>query len=217
MLLRCRVDPYIRSTHTTAMRSAYLLILLALTSLPRQAHGQADYYARLGVTFATKLLRDAIVQEFEVQQSLAPTLVLGASLPFAPTYRAGVEATLTSAGYPLTELGTESDLGTLRSGSALLDLEGPLSGPLNWRAGVGVISYFPSEDSGIFLQGGSTRFLAGAGLDYRRRVMTSWDLMVSLRYDVHRFTTEELSSRGFTGSQGVQRVSASIGLARARR
>jgi hypothetical protein len=41
--------------------------------------------------------------------------------------------------------------------------------------------------------------------------------MVSLRYDFHRFTTEELTARGFSGTQGIQRVSAGIGLARGRR
>jgi len=41
--------------------------------------------------------------------------------------------------------------------------------------------------------------------------------MVSLRYDFHRFSTDQLDARGFTGSQGVQRVSLSLGLARARR
>jgi hypothetical protein len=38
--------------------------------------------------------------------------------------------------------------------------------------------------------------------------------MASLRYDIHRFTTEELQARGFGQNQGVQRVSASVGLAR---
>ena len=40
--------------------------------------------------------------------------------------------------------------------------------------------------------------------------------MASLRYDFHRFTTDELQARGFSQSQGVQRVSATVGLARGR-
>ena len=44
--------------------------------------------------------------------------------------------------------------------------------------------------------------------------MTKWDLMVSARYDLHRFTTEELEQRGFSQAQGVSRVSLSVGLAR---
>jgi hypothetical protein len=152
-----------------------------------------------------------------VRQSVAPTLALGASLPITPIYRAGLEATLTSSGYHSTDGVTRTDLGTLRTGSLLLHLEGPVWRRSSWRAGLGLIRYFPAEDSGIFLQGGTTRFLAGAGIDYRPPLSSRWEFMVSLRYDFHRFTTGELTARGFTGHQGVQRISASVGVARARR
>ena len=192
-----------------------LLVALPTAGLP-VLQAQADYYARLGATYATNLLRDVIFQEIHVRQIVAPTLVLGASLPFTPVYRAGLEATLTSSGYHSTDGVTRTDLGTLRTGSVLLDLEGPVWRRASWRAGLGLIRYFPAEDSGIFLQGGTTRFLAGAGLDYRPPLSKRWEFMVSLRYDFHRFTTGELTTRGFTGHQGVQRISASVGVARAR-
>jgi hypothetical protein len=196
---------------------ALLAVLIALptTALP-VLQAQTDYYARLGATYATNLLRDAVVREIHVRQSIAPTLALGASLPITPVYRAGLEATLSSSGYHSRDGVTETDLGTLRTGSLLLNLEGPVWRRASWRAGLGLIRYFPAEDSGIFLQGGTTRFLVGAGLDYRPPLSKRWDFMVSLRYDFHRFTTEELTTRGFTGHQGVQRISASVGVARAR-
>jgi hypothetical protein len=197
---------------------AILASVLVLATVPvSEAQSQTDYYARLGLTFSTDLLRDEVFQPIEARQSVAPTLVLGASLPIAPTYRAGLEGALTSSGYHSREANQNSDLGTIRTGSLLLGLEGPIWRWLRWRAGAGVIRYWPAERTGAFLQGGSTRFLAGAGVDYRPPLLTKWDLMVSLRYDFHRFTTDELVTRGFTGSQGVQRVSASIGLARGRR
>ena len=192
-----------------------LLVALPTAGLPvLQAH--ADDYARLGATYATNLLRDVIFQEIHVRQSVAPTLFLGASVPITPVYRTGLEASLTSSGYHSTDGVTRTDLGTLRTGSALLNLEGPVWQRASWRAGLGVIRYFSSGDSGIFGRGGTTRFLAGAGLDYRPALSPRWDLMVSLRYDFHRFTTSELTARGFTGHQGVQRISASVGIARAR-
>ena len=194
-------------------------LLLAFGMLVATVHSglAQDYYVRLGATASTTLLRDALVQEIKVRQSIAPTLILGASLPFAPTFRAGLEAALTSGGYHSTEQNVESSLGTLRTGSLLLNLEGPVAPRVNWRAGAGLITYWPADRQGIFLQGGSTKFLAGAGVDYLHPALRSWDLMISLRYDFHRFTTEELSARGFGGTQGVQRVSASVGLARSRR
>jgi hypothetical protein len=197
------------------MRVTLPLLIFLTATAASAVEAQVDYYARLGVTYATALIEDRIVDDrIEVRQRLAPTLALGAALPIAPRYRAGLEATLTSSGYRSTENGTETDLGTLRTGSIALGLDGPIAPRIGWRAGVGLIRYWPSDDRGIFLQGGTTRFLAGAGLDYRRPITAKWALMASLRYDIHRFTTEELQARGFGQTQGVQRVSASVGLAR---
>jgi hypothetical protein len=201
----------------SVMRVILVLLLMLPVARVSIAHSQLDYYARLGVTVATKLLTDDVIDEIETRQDLAPTLALGASLPIAQTYSAGIEATLTSSGYHSSEEDEKTDLGTLRTGAVVLGLAGPVWRRVNWRAGAGLIQYWPTEDQGIFLRGGSTRFLAGAGVDYRPQVMSRWDLMVSLRYDFHRFTTEELEARSFTGSQGVQRVSLTLGLARAHR
>jgi hypothetical protein len=194
---------------------ALALLLQPVNVSPLAA--QTDYYARLGATFSTALVKDRIINAVEVTPGLAPTLVLGVALPIAPLYRAGLEASLTSSGYKSEEPGAEADLGTIRTGAITLGLDGPVASKLRWRAAVGLLRYWPSEDRGIFLQGGTTRFLAGAGLDYRRPIMTEWDLMAALRYDYHRFTTDELQARGFSQSQGVQRLSATIGLGRGAR
>jgi hypothetical protein len=194
------------------MRAILALSLLLPAAGASPLSAQVNYYARLGATFATALVRDQIINQIEVRQRLAPTLSLGAALPIASLYRAGLEATLTTSGYKSDESGTATDLGTLRTGSITLGLDGPIASTVRWRAGVGLLQYWPTEDRGIFLQGGTTRYLAGAGVDYRRSIMTKWDLMASLRYDYHRFTTDELRARGFSQSQGVQRISASLGL-----
>jgi hypothetical protein len=200
------------------MRATLTLLLLALAGSVTVLHAQLDYNARLGVTWATALVHDDVINEIEVRQNLAPTLVLGAALPIAPLYRAGLELALATSGYQSREAGgTTVDLGTLRTGAITLGLDGPVSGGLRWRAGVGLLRYLPTEDQGIFLLGGTTRFLAGAGIDYRHPIMAHWDLMASLRYDFHRFTTSQLEARGFSQSQGVQRIGVTIGLARGHR
>jgi hypothetical protein len=197
---------------------APLTLLLTLAGGATALEAQVDYSARLGVTWATALVRDDIINEIEVRQKLAPTLVLGVGLPIAPLYRAGLELALATSGYQSEEEGgTTVDLGTLRTGTITLGLDGPVSHGLRWRAGVGLLRYLPAEDQGIFLRGGTTRFLAGVGMDYRRPIMAKWDLMASLRYDFHRFTTDELEARGFSQSQGVQRIGVAIGLARGHR
>jgi hypothetical protein len=199
------------------MRTAAALLVVLTAARGPAAEAQTDFYARLGLTATTRLLQDDILEEIDVHQSLAPTVALGVAVPFTRVYSAGLEATVTSGGFHAREAGSETDLGTLRTGSIMLGLQGPIWRQLHWRAGAGLLAYWPAEEQGIFLKGGSTRFLVGAGLDYRRPVMTNWELMVSGRYDFHRFTTDELVTRGFSGTQGVQRVSVSLGLARARR
>jgi hypothetical protein len=196
------------------MRGILVPVIILSSSVVATARGQVDYYARLVLSYATALVQDDILQQIEVRQSLAPTLALGAATGIAPRYRAGLEGTLTSGGFHSEESGSDTDLGTIRTGTLLLGLDGPIWQRFRWRAGAGLITYWPAEDSGIFLRGGTSRFLAGAGVDYRYPTQQLWDVMVSLRYDFHRFTTDELVARGFSGSQGVQRISLSVGLAR---
>ena len=197
------------------MRKPILLLALLLPAGVSSLPGQTTYYARLGAVGASNLLRDVIVDEITVRQSIAPMLALGGSLPLgARGYRAGLEGTLASGKFHSSESGNDTDLGTVRTGSIMLQLDGPLYRAFRWQAGLGGIKYWPKDKDGIFREGGKLRFLAGAGLDYRRPIMPTWDLMTSLRYDWHRFTTDELERRGFSQTQGVSRVSLSVGLSR---
>lgn len=199
------------------MLRTFLIPALLLAAGTRAVYAQTDYYARVGVIGASTLLRDVLATEVTVQQSIAPMVSLGAAMPISPAYRAGVEAILSSGGYDAEQDGASSDLGTLRTASVLLGLDGPIWKTVRWRVGLGGLFYWPSDDSGIFLQGGPIRFLAGGGADWRRQVMPQWDLMVSARYDFHRFTTDELERRGFSQAQSVSRISLSVGLARGNR
>ena len=197
------------------MRKTTLLLALLLPAGASGLRAQTEYYARVGAVGATNLLRDVIVDEVTVRQSIAPMIALGASLPISTRgYRVGLEATLSSGKFHSSESGAGTDLGTLRTGTLLLNVEGPLYHEFRWREGLGAHQSWPADEDGLCRSGGTTRFLAGAGVDYRRPVLSQWDLMTSLRYDFHRFTTDELESRGFSQTQGVSRVSLSVGLSR---
>ncbi|MDQ3224532.1 MAG: hypothetical protein M3Q75_13850, partial [Gemmatimonadota bacterium] len=104
------------------MRVIPAFLIIAFTAGSSELQGQLDYGARLGLTWATSLMRDNIVGEIEVRQKLAPTLMLGASLPIAPLYRAGLEIGLATSGYRADEAGSATDLGTIRTGSVTLGL-----------------------------------------------------------------------------------------------
>ncbi len=199
------------------MLKPLLIPILLLAAGPPALPAQTDYYARVGAVGVSTLVRDFIGNEITVRQSIAPMVAIGASMPISPGYRAGVEVTAASGGFDAEQDGAETDLGTLRTASLLAGLDGPIAGALRWRVGLGGMMYLPADDSGIFLEGGPIRFLAGAGADWRRAAFPGWDLMVSARYDFHRFSTDELERRGFSQAQGVSRVSLSVGLARGAR
>ena len=205
--------------HLPRMLKPTLLLALLLPAGVSGLRAQTEYYARVGAVGASDLLSDVVVDEITVRQSIAPMIAIGGSLPLGTRgYRAGAEATFASGGFHANEAGGgRTDLGTIRTGTLMLDLEGPILRELRWRLGLGGIKYWPRDDSGIFLQGGSLRLLAGAGLDFLHPVLPRWDLMTSLRYDFHRFTTDELERRGFSQTQGVSRASLSVGLSRAAR
>jgi hypothetical protein len=197
------------------MHRHILLLALLFAGGAERLCGQTEYYARIGAVGATNLLHDVLVTDLTLRQSIAPMIALGASLPVgARAYRANLEATLASGKFHRSQDGSSTNIGTLRTATVTLGLEGPIWKELRWRAGLGVIQYWPAHDEGIFQSGGVARFLAGGGADYRRPVMAKWDLMTSLRYDFHRFRTGTLEARGFSQSQGVSRVSLSVGLSR---
>ena len=196
------------------MLKAILSLLLLLAAGAPPVHAQVSYFARLGAVGASRLLRDFVTTPIAVRQSIAPMLAIGGSLPIAPRVRAGLEATIASGGFHSTENGVDTDLGTLRTASLTAFLEGPIYQRLRWNAGLGGITYWPADETGIFARGGTTRFLAGGGADYRHPVNPRWDVIASARYDYHRFSTKELTARGFSHTQAVGRVSLSVGIAR---
>ncbi len=192
-----------------------LLLALLFTGVAGRLHAQTEYYARVGAVGATNLLHDVLVTELTLRQSIAPMVALGGSLPIGPrAYRANIEATLASGKFHRSQNGSSTNVGTLRTATVMLGLEGPVWKDVRWRAGIGVIQYWPAHDEGIFQSGGTARFLVGGGADYRRPVLAKWDLMTSVRYDFHRFRTGTIEARGFSQSQSVSRVSLSVGLSR---
>lgn len=200
------------------MRKALAALTLLLAAGTARGEAQIDYFARVGITGSTQLVRDVLFEPIATEAGLAPSLFAGASFPLSPNLRAGVEGAVARGSLSgSSESGEEADadLGGVTMLTGMVSLEGPLAiPPLRWRVGGGLIRYTAEEELGAFAQGGATRYIVGAGVDFRRRSFGSWDLMLSARYDFHRFTTDELRDRGFTQSQSVQRGSLSIGFAR---
>lgn len=197
------------------MRTALLLTSLLLPSA-LTAQSSSTFYAGLGATWSSKLVEDRIVSDvITTQPAVAPTIMVGGATEVFPRYDVDIELQFTTGSYSADTKGKGSTkLGTLHTFSATIGLDGPLfKPPFRWRASVGVLKYLPTEDTGMFLQGGPLKFLMGLGAQYRRPVSSAIDLSVTLRYDFHRFTTDELQRQGFSQTQQVHRVGLTVGIA----
>ncbi|HXE57113.1 MAG TPA: hypothetical protein VNK43_03870 [Gemmatimonadales bacterium] len=192
------------------------LALALLGAIPaRPVRGQdVDVHAALGATYATSLVEDRIFEDIEVRQAIAPTLFLGAGLPIGPRYRVGAEAALATGSYDAKAESGSTDLGTVRTAAITLGLTGTVVDRLHWRVGVGLLKYFPADETGIFRRGGPAPLLAGVGAEYRLPWRRGWQFVALARYDVHRFTTDELEARGFPRSRSIHRVALGLGLTR---
>ena len=174
---------------------------------------QPDLYLQLGAVWAAPLLHDNIAgQEITTQQSIAPLVRLGASLPVAPKVGVGLEATGAWGGYSADYAGSSTDLGNITTLSFLANLDGPVVQRLRWRGGIGMIWTIPSEDAGIFLQGSSWNALFSAGLDYYVPFKPTFDFMISARADTHTLTPGQTTLVGFGGTQWIPQVSLGVGL-----
>lgn len=186
---------------------------LALAALlPAALAGQARYSATFGLTGGTRLAKDRIFQTIDVNQALAPTVTIGASLPVSARERAGLEIALGLGKTRIAESGLPTvDGPKFRTLSFVGGVDGPLFGPLRYHGGAGIMKYLPDKE-GIFAQGGPTLLLLSGGVDYHIVTRGTLGLVAKLRYDYQRFSTNTLTATGFTRTQDVHRVGLGLGI-----
>ncbi|HET7602786.1 MAG TPA: outer membrane beta-barrel protein [Gemmatimonadales bacterium] len=202
------------------MRRPYSLALLLVATTVAPAQAQTTYYVRGGVTWSSDIVRDVFTAPVTTRPGLAPTLFAGVDFALSSRYSMGLEASASTASLTTTTPsipGSDIDQGRIWTLGALVNMSGDLARSLRWRAGLGVLHYSGPSDAGIFAQGGTMRALFGAGMDYQLSDGRAWNPVVSLRYDYHRFVTDELRAQGFGLEQGVNRISLSIGVRRGSR
>ena len=178
---------------------------------------QVSWSGRLGATYTTSMVTDRLgTEKIELAPGVSPALSVEAALPL-PTKTPmnalfGFQAT--TGTLRRTNGGTNLDLASMRTFALTVGVRAKFMGPVSWRAGAGIVSYATSEKASIFQDGTPTRLLATAGIEYRRPLAPGYTLTGVLGYDAHGFTTEQLKSSGYTGSQLVNRVTLSFGVSR---
>ena len=134
-------------------------------------------------------------------------------------YRVGLEGTLASGKFHSSESGSDTDLGTLRTATLHARPRGPgLARRSAGASGLGGITYWPADDEGIFrrrrhhaIPGRRRRRLPAA----RAAQVGPHDRRCATTSTASRPTSS--SARGFSQTQGVSRVSLSVGLSRSAR
>jgi hypothetical protein len=169
---------------------------------------------RLGATWTSTMISDQVGTPVDIAPGIAPTVGIELSWPLKTKtpIDASLEIQGTIAELYREEGGTKTDLLSMRTLAFTGGIGGKVAGPVYWRAGAGIISYLSTEAESIFQDGTPTRLLGTATLEYRKEIAQGYRLSGILRYDLHGFTTDQMESAGYTGSQTVHRVMLGFGV-----
>lgn len=194
-----------------------LLSTLALSALlPGALLAQTRYSFAVGATGGTKLAEDRIFQAIKVEQRIAPTFTLGASVPVSAKERGSLELAFGVHKTRIKETGQpDADGPDFRTLSLNVGVDGPVKGPLRYRIGAGLLKYLPDKE-GIFRQGGPMLLLLSLGADAPIVHTGNVGLVARLRYDYQRFSTDELRTAGFARTQDVHRLGLGLAIEYAR-
>src|SRR5439155_8774103 len=187
-------------------------VALATAWPPREATAQVTVSASLGARYTSPLVRDSIVNSFDVRAALAPTATVAAGLPLRAPWTAELALDLSTSGLSRHDPnGTVAPITHLTTLALGVVLARTLPRGFTVRAGVGGLKYLPSERSGIFRDG------AGAVIPFGQ-VAVAWTppvplarrLAVEARYDLHRFLTPALRNEGFTNSRAIHSIAVDV-------
>jgi len=196
----------------TARRLAEAIALgFLVVCPPGRLGGQVAISVSVGARYSTVLVHDQIITPFAVRPALAPALAVTAALPLDPPWTVAAVLDLSTSEVrredeggglvPITHLTTAAlGLGLGRT------LKPWLSGSIRF----GVLKYFPSENLGLFQDGGPFFPFAQAALELSPPVASRVGLGLELRADVHKFITDALRVEGFSDSRAVQRLAVGL-------
>lgn len=194
------------------MQFPALIIIGALVVSPLGA--QTTARLTVGGTIGTSLVTDQLGGPVSLGSGVPITAAISLAHPIGMTYRARLEVRAGRGALHAESNGETSTIPALTTVGVMLLVDGPLANRVRWEVGAGVMNYRPSEQSGVFSQGGPTPWMLGAGLSWTRPLAGSFDLVANGRYDFHQFRSRQLDSRGYTQYESVHRVGLGVGIER---
>ena len=191
--------------------TAVIRVLVAGVCLAAPLEGQIALTVSAGVRYSTVLVSDVLVTPLTVRPALAPALTVSAALPLDPPWNvAAVLDVSTSEVQREDEGGGPVPITHLTTAALGVGLGRSLKTWLSGSIRFGVLKYFPSEDVGLFQNGGPFFPFAQAALDVVPPVVSRFGLGFEVRADVHKFITDALRVEGFSDSRVVERLALGV-------
>ena len=184
-----------------------------MSSPPAPLAAQVTVAVSAGARYASTLVHDSIVEPVDVGLKIAPAFSLVVATQ--PEHGWGPQLLLDVSMGDMVRRdadGTSTSLQHVSTVSLAVGVTHPLPAGLRGSASVGGLKYFPSDETGIFREGGGAIEALGAvslayGLPLGRVPRKLW---LEARYDIHGFTTQALHEEGFTSPQIVHRVTLAV-------
>ena len=198
-----------------ARRAAIAVATLACGLVPQGARAQVSLGIGVGAAASSNLVTDSIVEAIAVRPQVAPRLVIRVETPLSGRYHVAGEVSVSRSNL-MTHAKTESTKVTsLTLWSPCVALRAAATPWLGVEARLGALVYDPGETDGtLFGDGAPVLPTLGLGVRAERALGDRLVGSLQLHYDLHRFTTNTLATRGFTGETIVHRVALGVTLYR---
>lgn len=191
-----------------------LMVLAGLLVWPSgRPAAQVSMHAVVGARYTTALVHDVIVEPVDAKPAIGPALALSIGERTNGPWTPEAVLDVSWASLQRHESGEAAKFNSVTVIAFTVGARREVSPSLAARVGIGGIKYLPADETGLF-RGGSGLWAVGtAGLYWSPTKLggPAHDFGVSLRYDLHRFSTPALHADGFTSAQLVHRVSLGFG------
>jgi hypothetical protein len=164
-----------------------------------------------GVRRSSVLAHDVIVNEFDVRPALAPAFSVTALMPLDLPWRASAGLDVSTSDVRREDLGGGTQSITHLTTAALT--VGLSRSAASWLSGsvrVGVLKYLPSQNLGLFQDGGPFFPFAQIALDLSPSFASRHGVGLEVNGDVHKFITDALRVEGFSEARPVLRLALGL-------
>ena len=185
--------------------------LLLCSCLSSPATGQVSFSVFAGVRRSSVLAHDVIVNAFDVRPALAPAFSVTAAMPLDFPWRASAGFDVSTSDVRREDLGGGTQSITHLTTAALtVGLSRSVAPWLSGSLRVGALKYLPSQDLGLFQDGGRFFPVAQIAFDLSPSFASRYGLGFEVNGDVHKFITDALRVEGFSEARPVLRLALGV-------